>query len=246
MEEQYAKQIALLKERCVPAEFLEVLFGIHWPPVGDFSSDFNAWSQTRGKKASCAGGLLSRWEAETFLQDNRLLAHRWAAASLGMTPESLTAILPCLPKIGLRRGYEVYPGLIDEAIGDDVVRSLKGLRYRTFGTHDSFCELLHAALAAATGVKIEPLLCATSVEMGEYPILYAHHIDSITLEPLSIKHSVWLALGKPLNLSPDRVSKLFYIRHQSEMQPLIADRGEPEWIGVYERFLNNREAAVRG
>src|SRR5207237_292562 len=131
---------------------------------------------------------VSRCLAEMFLQDHRLQALPWTAARLGMIPDSLEEVLAALPKLGLRRNYHLYPGLIDETLGDDLIRSLRGLRFRTFGTHDSFCELLHAALLEAVGIQIEPSYCATSLALGDYPKLFASTLDSITLEPLSVRH----------------------------------------------------------
>jgi hypothetical protein len=246
METKFAEQIALLKDQCVPKEFLSRLFGVSWPPQGDFTTDFATWEKVRVKKQACAGACVSRWIAETFLQDHRLLPLPWAAARLGMMHHSLQELLPRLNEIGLRRAYAVYSGLIDESLAEDLIGSLRGLRFRTFGTHDSFCEILHTALNDALGVKIDPCYCATSIAMDEYPRLFANHIDCIKLEPLSVKHSLWLDLGKPLNLPPDRFSKLFYVRHRDELLPLIAGRGEPARLEMYARFLQGTGGSVHG
>ena len=241
MDAKDAEQIAHLKTQCVPASFLARLYGIDWPPGGDFPADFAHWLGTRAYRPVCDGGLGSRWVAETFLRDHRLRPLPWAAARLGLKPDSLKGLLAAMPGMGLRRNYEVYPGLVDESVGEDLIQSLKGLRFRTFGTHDAFCETLHAAIAQQTGLKPAAWHCATSVKLEEYPRLFAYHLDSITLEPLSVRHSVWLESGKPLHLDPDRFSKLFYVAHREELRPLIAGRGEPEGLGYYERAVTTED-----
>jgi hypothetical protein len=180
------------------------------------------------------------------MQDHRLEPLPWVAASLGMKPESLAAVLRKLPEAGLRRTYELYTGLIDKSLNEDLVRSLKGLRFRTFGTHNSFCTILHGALREVTGVQPEPWYCATSLELGEYERQFASVIDSVTGEGLSVKHSVWLNLGKPLRLAPDRCSKLFYARHRDEMRGMLAGRGEPEDLHAYLAWIREPQGSGHG
>lgn len=236
MTPQELEHLAELKGRCTRPEFLERLYGISWPPSPEFAEDFAGWEQSRNRKG-CGGGLVSRWELEAFFRSRRLLPTLWAAASLGMTPESLRRLLPELPRLGMRRCYQVYPNLIDESLSDDLVEALPGLRYRTFGTHDSFCELLQRTLKDSLGVEFRAWHCGTSLEMGEYPVLYARHVDCITLQPVSVRHTHWLDLGKPVSLPPDRCSKLFYLRNLSELSQSAVGSGEPEGLDQYLSFV---------
>jgi hypothetical protein len=246
MDEKHMDQIVKLREECVSYDFLCDLFGIAWPPDGEFTAEYLAWATQRSFHDRCGDPLRSRWVAEWFLSDNRLEPIRWAAARMGMQPESLAEILPLLPKAGLRRKYDLYAGVIDKTLSDDLVRSLRGLRFRTFGTHNSYCTTLHAALQDATGVAIEPWYCATSVDLEDYPRKFASTIDSITLKGLSVMHSVWLDLGKPIRLPPDRCSKLFYAENRAEMKDMIAGTGEPEDINDYLNWLAQKKAVVHG
>ena len=143
-----------------------------------------------------------------------------------------------MPSIGLSRGYELYPGIVDESLGDDLIRSLNGLRFRTFGTHDSFCEALHESLRETHAIGVEPWFSERSVALGESPRLFASTLDSVRLEPLSVRHTVWLDLGKPISLEPDRCSKLFYFENRDELRGLLSGSDEPESMGIYEEHLD--------
>ena len=52
-----------------------------------------------------------------------------------MKPESLDELLPELPRIGLSKNT-IYRQFVEKPLSDDLVRTLPGLRFRTFGTHD--------------------------------------------------------------------------------------------------------------
>ncbi len=178
---------------------------------------------------------MHRYSFEQFLQSQKLLTRSYASARLGMYPKSLDQLLPELPRIGLSKKYAVYDGIIDESLSEDLVRSLRGLRFRTFGTHDSFCELLHGALQIDLGLTIKALYCATADALGEQR-MYASTWDNITLQPLSTKHSVWLDFRKPLALAPDRCSKLFFAQHYDELRGYLAGREEPRDLRYYLNF----------
>ena len=224
-----------LQASCADVNFLMETNGIAWPPDGQFEADFTAWLATLPRVKTCPKGHANRYAFEMFLQSQGLLTRNFAAAKLGMSPESLDHLLPGLPKLGLSKKYAVYSGISDESLSEDLVRSLPGLRFRTFGTHDSFCELLHKALADALRLKVVPLFCVTSEELGEQR-MFASTWDSITLRPLSVKHSVWLDFKKPIALAPDRCSKLFYARNYDELNPYLAGREEPRDLRYYTDF----------
>jgi hypothetical protein len=189
-----------------------------------------------------------RFHVERFLDVQELDSLKFAAAKLGMQPDSLQDLLPRLPEIGLRTNYEPYTGLglIGRSLSADLTRKLPGLRFKTFGTHDAFCELLHAALSDVLEFEAEPLYCATQEEMAAAENAYrmfASTWDNLTMQPLSVKHQVWLDLGKPLSLTPDRCSKLFYARNRDRLCGHLAGRGEPRNMDVYLRFIEANQHA---
>lgn len=228
-----------LQSPCVEVDFLRQTHGINWPPNDQFDRDFAAWLDATGVKP-CADNKARRYAFEMFLQSQRLSTQNYAAARLGMQPESLDKLLLALPQIGLAKKYAVYDGIIDESLTDDLVRSLPGVRFRTFGTHDSFCELLHGAISSALKsdplkFEIVPLFCATADQLGEQRV-YASTWDNITLQPLSLKHCVWLDFKKPLALPPDRCSKLVFARYYDDLMPHLAGREEPRDMRYYVDF----------
>jgi hypothetical protein len=234
MNSEQSRRLEALRGHCVDREFMEESHGIAWPPDTAFDADFGEWMNTSRSRPCDAGGI-SRYAFEGFLQSRRLHSRRYAAARFGMTEESLDRLVPELPRLALRKTYQVYPGIIDESLLEDLTRTLPGLRFRTFGTHDFFCEFLHGELEATLKIDIEPLFCATSVRLGESRS-FAATWDSITIEPLSIRHQVWLDFHKPLSLTPDRCSKLLYAEHHEELRPYLAGRDEPRDLGIYYTF----------
>ncbi len=189
-----------------------------------------------------------RFHIERFLDVQELDSIKFAAAKLGMRTDSLRELLPLLSGIGLRTNYEPYPGLglIQRSLSEDLTRKLPRLRFKTFGTHDVFCQLMHDALRNAFGLEVEPLYCATQDELADAENgfrAFASTWDNLTMQPLSVKHQVWLDLGKPLSLTPDRCSKLFYARNRERLRGHLAGRGEPQNLDVYMRFCGANQDA---
>jgi hypothetical protein len=230
VDDEYRWAIENLKTPCVDSDYLDRLNGITWPVDAQFNRDFEAFLRRRGNP--CDDGKVNRYAFELFLQSQDLLTRNDSAAGLGMQPESLDKLLPELPRIGLSKKYQVYMGIIEKSLGDDLVRTLPGLRFRTFGTHDLFCEYLHHELNESLGLSIQPLYCATADRLGEQR-MYASTWDNITLLPLGAKHSVWLDFNKPLSLPPDRCSKLFCAENYDEMRPYLFGREEPRDLASY-------------
>lgn len=230
MDDKLRWAIANLKTPCVEPGYLTELNRITWPIDDQFQRDFSTFLSRRASR--CDDVRINRFAFELFLQSQDLLTRSYSAASLGMQPESLDELLPELPRIGLSKKYQVYKGIIEKPLSEDLVRTLPGLRFRTFGTHDFFCEYLHHELNESLGLSIKPLYCATADRLGDRH-MYASTWDNITLLPLSAKHSVWLDFNKPLSLPPDRCSKLFCAEHYDEMKPYLAGREEPRDLGYY-------------
>lgn len=224
MESQEQRRLDLLCQRSVPPEFILELFGVD---VSRFAAQFSSWLSARNKQPS-SDGLVDRYLFESFMLANRVEPMKFAAASLGMVEDSLRDILQRLPKIGLTRDYEVYPNLLDRGLEDDLISALPTTRFRTFGDHESFCLRIHADLETTTGTRVSPLHCWTSGRIQEYPHRFAKTFDSISLQPLSIRHQVLLDFGKPMNLAPDRCSKWLFAQNYSTLHEFLAGHRDPE------------------
>lgn len=228
--------------QCVPVEYVREYYGLEWPFVGELLADFEAWAGRLRRREQCGGGGVPRYELEAFMQQQRLLPRKWMGVRLGMTAGSLDRLLAHLHEIGLRpQRYVVYPQLVSEALSEDIVPSLRGLRFRTFSDHNSFCERLHAELAPILGAEVERLFCSTSDRLQEYPRQFANNFDCITLAPVSGKHQMWLDFRKPLSLAPDRCSKLLYAENHEALRPYRAGRQEPDDLAAYEQFLAEQQ-----
>jgi hypothetical protein len=169
-----------------------------------------------------------------------VLTKKWMGARLGMSEASLDALLLKLDAFDMQVDrYRIGSEFVYESLSEDLTRYVPGLRFRTFGDHTAFCERLHAELKKVIGLEVEPLFCATSNRLQEYPRRFAAHFDCLTLEALSTTHSVWLDFRKPLNLPPDRCSKLQYVENREMLRPYVAGTGEPEHLGIYERLVGS-------
>ena len=223
---------------CVPVQYVRDYFGLPWPLADDLRPEFEAWLGQRRRPANCGEGSISRYEVETFMQQKSVLPKKWIGARLGMEEASLNELLSRLKDIGMRlQRYVVYVDLIAESLSEDLVPSLPGLKFRTFSDHNSFCQRLHADIEKTLGIKVQPLFCATADRLQDYPRQYASHFDCITLAPVSGKHQMWLDFRKPLNLGPDRCSKLFYVENRDALRPHCAGTQEPDDLETYIHFL---------
>jgi hypothetical protein len=223
---------------CVSPQYIKEYYGLPWPFEDELKQDFERWSTKVHRKNQCSEDSVSRYELESFMTQGRLVPLTWMAARLGMVPDSLRELLLHLHELGMRpQRYQVYAELISDSLSEDLVPALPGLKFRTFSDQNSFCSRLHSDLESTLGLKIQPLYCATSTRLKEYERQFASHFDCITLEPLSVKHQVWLDFRKPLNLGPDRTSKLFYVENRKVLRPYSAGSAEPEDLERYKEFI---------
>lgn len=226
---------------CVPVQYVHDYYGLPWPLPDELRQDFESWKSRLRKRVACADGALSRYELETFMQQKSVVPKKWMSAQLGMTIESLDSLLHGLKSLGMHiQRYVIYQDLIAQTLSEDLVPNLPGLRFRTFSDHNSFCLRLHAEIKKTLELDIQPLFCATSDKLQDYPRQFASHFDCITLAPLSGKHQMWLDFRKPLNLGPDRCSKLLYAENRDELQPFCAGTHEPDDLGGYMEFLKGQ------
>jgi hypothetical protein len=241
MDEQQEWRFDNLGRPSVDPRFLDELHGLKWPLSGNLRVDFKQMLDGTRNPPALVDDWAPRFHVERFLDLQELDSLRFAAGKLGMQPNSLRDLLPRLTEIGLRTNYEPYPGLglIGRSLSQDLIRKLPGLQFKTFGTHSDFCELLHDSLRKELGFEAKPLFCATQdeIEPAENGYrMFASTWDNLTMQPLNVKHSVWLDLGKPLSLMPDRCSKLFYARNRDRLRGHLAGLGEPRDINEYMRF----------
>jgi len=221
---------------CVPTEYLRDYYGLILPLSGPAQAAFDPYTASLPRRTPCPADHDSRYEVEGFMSRSELRTKKWMGARLGMQTESLESVLSVLNRIGIQRTrYEVGTEFVAEPLKDDLIRSLPGLRFRTFSDHTAFCERLHAELAKLE-LNIAPLYCATADRLGEWR-RYAAYFDCLTLEPLSPAHSMWLNFRKPMNLPPDRCSKLFYVENREALRPFTAGTTEPEDLDTYQQFL---------
>lgn len=226
---------------CVTSSYVRDYYGLTWPLSEDVRPDFEAWVKQLPRRPACPEGQVSRYELESFLLQKKLVSKKWMGACLGMQVSSLEALLTRLGDIGMRRQrYVVYEELISEALSEDLAPNLPRLRFRTFSDHNSFCKWLHSELHKILDINVQPLVCSTSVDIQEDPRQFASHFDCLTLEPLSGRHQLWLDFRKPLNLGPDRCSKLFYVENHDRLRPFCAGTREPADLEEYGRFLAGR------
>lgn len=227
---------------CVPLEYVRDYYGLEWPLSAPAASSFESYAGTLRRRVKCPDGHLSRYELEGFMSRNDLLTKKWMGARLGMSVASLEALLSKLDEFGMQASrYVVGTEFVAESLSEDLTRHVPGLRFRTFGDHTAFCERLHVEVQKAIGLKVDRLFCTTSTRLEDYPRRFAAHFDCLTLEPLSTKHSAWLDFRKPLNLPPDRCSKLLYVENRDVLKSFSAGSGEPENLSEYERFVESAQ-----
>jgi hypothetical protein len=237
-DQQQARFDALRLGPSVTGKYVQEYYGLTWPFSDDFREDFENWQRTRPKPSVLTEDSISRYELEKFMQQQSVIPKMWMGARLGMDVDSLKALLDGLKKIGMpAHRYNIYSDLVSDALSEDIVSHLPGLKFRTFSDQHSFCERLHCEISEALNTTVKPLFCATSTMLKEYPRLYASYFDCITLAPLSGTHQMWLDFKKPLNLRPDRCSKLFYAANRQDMKPFCAGSTEPDEIDEYTRLL---------
>lgn len=229
---------------CVTLDYVRDYYGLAWPLSASRANAFEGYARTLRRRVTCPDGHLSRYELEGFMSRDDVLTKKWMGARLGMSVDSLDTLLAKLDALGMQASrYLVDSEFVVESLSEDLTRHVPGLRFRLFGDHTAFCERLHVEMQKAIGLDVEPLFCTTSDRLQEYPRRFAAHFDCLTLEPLSTKHSAWLDFRKPLNLPPDRCSKLVYVENRDLLKPFIAGTGEPDNLSEYERLV---ESAQRG
>lgn len=181
-------------------------------------------------RAIFATAGVSRFLVEEFLNLYKLYTLRTAAARLGTDIPTLTSVLDTL--VARRRlaprGEEWG---VSRAVTDHLWRYFGRLKDRIFGSHDDMCEQIHAAVEKELGIHVTPVHCTTSIARNDPTYDFAYAICPLSLEPTSVRHQVWLNLGKWLRLEPDFCSLKFYAANRAELRPLIFG-SEPDVAGL--------------
>jgi len=250
MPEVVEHRFDMLRGRFIDTQYLSDYYGL--PDVAtnaDLTADLARYRATLRDPPVPPAGMTDRYVLEGFLQARRLLPTKWAAARIGLNPELFAIILDRRMDLPtpLRKEYREYGCLVEEGLAEDLLRALPQLRFRTFSDHESFCERLHAALSQALAIddaemQAGKLWCATDraleeVGQGDYPRRFGYHYDCLTCEPLSLAHGVWLDFRKPLNLGPDRCSKITFVRYRDVLANWVAGTRGPDDLDRYEEYV---------
>ncbi|MDR3638887.1 MAG: hypothetical protein P4L84_34095 [Isosphaeraceae bacterium] len=232
---------SLQQPRC-SLEFVRELYGLDLPKDDALWRDFRFWLGRRGKLDGAADDDVNRHQFELFLQSKELVPKRWAALRVGMTEDSLDRVFARLQSDGLSLRYHASPHVVGRRLERDLIDLFNEFRFRTFVDHNDFCSRLHEAFVASFDIEIEPVFCATALELGRKPPDYAHDVDAITLLPVSLRYQFWLDFRKPLSLRPECCSKLFYFDNADELRPFLAGGRD---VDIPEEILAVRSEVAR-
>jgi hypothetical protein len=232
MPAEYLENFNALLSEFVAPDFFKRFYGID--PDSKEVSDFIAWAPRNTKRQPQDGRCINRVAWELYTNAYSVLPLRWAAARLGMTEESLSGLLAAIDEKGLTpRRYRTGLLVDVEALRTDMLRSFPSLRGKLFRNHSAFCRALQEAAKCDVGVTINLLPCKTSQLLHDQPEAISYCFDCITLEPLSIEHSTWLATAKPRSLEPDRCSRLTYCRYCDVLREHLMTSSETPGLERY-------------
>jgi hypothetical protein len=225
-----------LGQRLVTFDFIERYYGMRLETRHNLFQDFKGWCERNGIRKAAEANSVSRSAWESYLQAFTALPMKWAAVQFGMTDELLIEVLSKLPKES-PRNHRIWEGLVIGDLKRDFFELLPDMKHKLFRNHHALCQRLHESIANTLQVHVQgrELFCETSEIMGK-PI-FANDFDSVTLKALSLPHQLWLNFGKPLNLPPDRVSKLFYVQNREELRRYLMTSREPEGLEEYEAHI---------
>lgn len=195
-------------------------------------AQFRIWAEARKKPLETVLHMetehIHRPYFEWFLQDRGLTPVRSAAASLGMSAQSLKETLDAAvnanePLITEIEASGDYPGSNVYRAGfiSNFYSRFPELARYTFTSHSSFCRRLHDEIRKVLGVEVISLTCETSAKIGDDPPEIACDLDVITQDPMGLPYQLWLDIDKPIQLKPDACSWVTYLRHENLLMPLV-------------------------
>jgi hypothetical protein len=216
------------REDWIDERTLAEVFGLS---LGDRSweNDFRRWSKLlRRPVEPIRGAIVNRFALETYFHQRQVLPTRWAAARLGMSPESLESVVGAAAERGVDLTWMGSRSLIVENVDRILIQLLPPLQQTIFSSHNALCSAFHKVIDLELGVGIAPLRCVTSsalkeqqMDAGDGPD-YAYSFCLLTDAPIGIRYRIWLDLGKPLSLSPDFCSYVAYFAHEQLLTARLA------------------------
>lgn len=223
-------RLALLREPLWSPRLIEDVYGLRLPDE-QLLGRVRSWAaRLRKPRPVEREGRIDRVLLENYFQWSRTLPNKWAAARLGMSQRSFEEVLARMEECGvfLRNTFDFSAQTVEESLIRDVRSYFPELQSRLFSDHDAWARAVHQAVESALGVAVEPIFCVTSCALGEDPPDYAHEFDIITGDPVGLRYTVWLDLGKPINLRPDVCATLTYAQHKAVMAPYLFPEAPPD------------------
>jgi hypothetical protein len=198
------ERLEALKRPWCSLGLVRALYGLDLEVDEALLGAFRSWALGRRRPLEALRpGEVHRHHLETFLQVEKLLPMKLAAARLGMDADSLAEVEEALRPRGFYLTSPLSQQLAMEARLRGVTRYLPAVSAQIYSDHDDFCSSLHETLAKELDLHVKALRCVTSVAWGEQPPQYAYEFDAITIEPVGIRYQVWLDFKKPMHLKPD-------------------------------------------
>jgi hypothetical protein len=138
-------------------------------------------------------------------------------ASFDNVIEKLANDGPFLPT-----GQELSSSLVSRSFTSQFHALLPSVASKIFQNHSTRCKAIHAGIRQDLGLDVKPLWCEASRRLDAADRRdYARGFDALTLEPLGLRHQVWLDLGKPMTLRPDACSILTLASFKSIVESII-------------------------
>jgi hypothetical protein len=162
---------------------------------------------------------VDRWRIEQALDSGRIFGVLHAAASLGITQQSLRSAMDQLKDDVLPVPFGKINGQIQRMIFNEKMLNEWSMHFirLVLGRAPVFSSLDHAARILVQALKVKEI--SAEIEYCSFEKRYwekmgideengavASLICCLTGKPVSIAHAAWLDNGKPMSLKPDRIS----------------------------------------
>ncbi len=220
--EERARVEALQRDWITPEEAKDIVGVNPWDP--SLEGMLLAYGQTlRNSPSPFKEGYVSRFMLEGYLQDHRFITERAASVRLGMTLESFLKVISALEERGLVPPSRGCPaGTVSLDVVENIHQRLPGPhKKQLFISASDYCAKLHIKIKNQLSIEVEPVFCTTSQALKETPLVYAYDYCRISGQPTGLPNRVYMNFGKPLRLAPDICSRLFFFKHQEELNALV-------------------------
>jgi len=234
MKSEERRRFAALQQAWCGEWLIRELYGLKYADDNRLSGYFKTWASRfrRGRMVErLVNGQLQvdRYELENFFQMNRVVPRKWAAVDLGMSEKSLDELIEALmgDHAPISNSSNISLQLVDNEETSHLYKHFPDLRYKVFSSHSSMCKALHESMRSQYQIDVEVLHCVTSGQLTPDDPDLASAFDAITLDPVGLRHEVWLDFHKPVNLRPDCCSTMFYVQNEAELKPFVMRGSEP-------------------